>query len=94
MSSLKTEMFLTLFYGVVDASAGKLVYADMTGHPQAFVVRGDGQPCRLEATRPPLGLGVGNAKDAEVSWVETSGYALLVHGRHFGCHVSAHRPLR
>jgi sigma-B regulation protein RsbU (phosphoserine phosphatase) len=63
----KTEMFLTLFYGVVDPAAGKLVYAN-AGHPQAFLVRTDGTPCRLEATRPPLGLGVGNTQDSEQPW--------------------------
>lgn len=63
----KTEMFLTLFYAVIDAAAGKLVYAN-AGHPQAFVVRPDGTPCRLEATRPPLGLGAGGTTDAELPW--------------------------
>ncbi|HKV71857.1 MAG TPA: PP2C family protein-serine/threonine phosphatase, partial [Gemmatimonadales bacterium] len=65
----KTEMFLTLFYGVIDPSAGKLLYAN-AGHPQAFVVRPDGTSCRLEATRPPLGLGVGSTRDAEVPWAK------------------------
>jgi sigma-B regulation protein RsbU (phosphoserine phosphatase) len=63
----KTEMFLTLFYGVVDPVAGKLTYAN-AGHPQAFVVRADGTPTRLEATRPPLGLGVGNPRESEQTW--------------------------
>jgi sigma-B regulation protein RsbU (phosphoserine phosphatase) len=63
----KTEMFLTLFYGVVDPAAGKLFYAN-AGHPQAFIVRADGRPCRLEATRPPLGLALGSTKDAELPW--------------------------
>ena len=65
----KTEMFLTLFYGVINPSAGKLLYAN-AGHPQAFVVRPDGTSCRLEATRPPLGLGVGSTRDAEVPWAK------------------------
>jgi sigma-B regulation protein RsbU (phosphoserine phosphatase) len=63
----KTEMFLTLFYGVVDPAAGTLFYAN-AGHPQAFLVRADGTPCRLEATRPPLGLAAGRATDAELPW--------------------------
>jgi sigma-B regulation protein RsbU (phosphoserine phosphatase) len=65
----KTEMFLTLFYGVADPAAGKLVYAN-AGHPQAFLVGADGTPCRLEATRPPLGLGVGNTKQIDVPWAK------------------------
>jgi len=65
----KTEMFLTLFYGVIDPAAGKLLYAN-AGHPQAFIVRADGTPCRLAATRPPLGLGVGSTKDAESGWAK------------------------
>ena len=63
----KTEMFLTLFYGVVDPAAGRLFYAN-AGHPQAFVVRADGTPCRLDATRPPLGLAAGNRADQELPW--------------------------
>jgi len=65
----KTEMFLTLFYGVIDPAAGTLFYAN-AGHPQAFVVRADGRPCRLAATRPPLGLGVGSSEDAEQPWAK------------------------
>lgn len=65
----KTEMFLTLFYGVIDPAAGKLFYAN-AGHPQAFVVRPDGSSCRLEATRPPLGLGLGGTADAEQPWAK------------------------
>jgi phosphoserine phosphatase RsbU/P len=50
-----TEMYLTLFYGVVDASGGELIYAN-AGHPHAFVVRGDGSAERLEAMDPPMGI--------------------------------------
>ena len=53
----RTEMFLTLFYGVLDPSVGRLTYAN-AGHPHAFLVRGaTGSIIRLEATRTPLGLG-------------------------------------
>jgi sigma-B regulation protein RsbU (phosphoserine phosphatase) len=34
-----TEMFITVFYGVIDPTAGVLRYAN-TGHPHAFVVLG------------------------------------------------------
>lgn len=53
----RTEMYLSLFYAVIDPGAGVLVYAN-AGHPHAFIIRGDsGDIHRLEATRTPLGLG-------------------------------------
>ncbi|HYT84729.1 MAG TPA: SpoIIE family protein phosphatase [Gemmatimonadales bacterium] len=61
----RTEMFMTLFYGVIDAAAGRLAYAN-AGHPHAFLVAGQ-EATRLEATRPPLGLGVGG-EDRTVAW--------------------------
>jgi len=54
-----TEMFLTLCYAVADPASGTLTYAN-AGHPHAFLVSTDtGAATRLEATRPPLGLGNG-----------------------------------
>jgi sigma-B regulation protein RsbU (phosphoserine phosphatase) len=50
-----TEMYLTLFYGVIDEPAGKLIYAN-AGHPHAFLVSPDGTRARLGATAPPLGI--------------------------------------
>lgn len=50
-----TEMFITLFYAVIDPRAERLRYAN-AGHPHAFVVAGDGCVERLEATAPPLGM--------------------------------------
>ena len=53
----RTEMYLSLFYAVIDPGAGVLVYAN-AGHPHAFIVRGDsGDIRRLDATRTALGLG-------------------------------------
>lgn len=49
-----TEMYLTMFYGVLDPAAGRLVYAN-AGHPHAFRVRGE-DVRRLGATNPPLGI--------------------------------------
>jgi sigma-B regulation protein RsbU (phosphoserine phosphatase) len=63
-----TEMYLTLFYGVMDPEAGELVYAS-AGHPYAFRISGDGEPERLFATDPPLGIGDPEAYSArKVSW--------------------------
>jgi len=50
-----TEMFITLFYGVIDRERGVLNYAN-TGHPHAFIVSGDGEVERLPALDPPLGM--------------------------------------
>lgn len=50
-----TEMFITVFYAVVDKTAGSLTYAN-TGHPHAFVFRRDGSFERLPALDPPLGM--------------------------------------
>jgi len=65
----RTEMFLSLFYGVVDPARGVLRYAN-AGHPQAFLVPdGTGVPHRLGATAPPFGLAPGlEIGGAEVAW--------------------------
>jgi sigma-B regulation protein RsbU (phosphoserine phosphatase) len=65
----RTEMYLSLFYAVVDPAAGVCAYAN-AGHPHAFLVRGaTGEVRRLEATRPPLGLGPATAAaDRQETW--------------------------
>jgi sigma-B regulation protein RsbU (phosphoserine phosphatase) len=50
-----TEMYLTLFYGVIDPGLGRLTYAN-AGHAQAFQVFARGGSIRLPATNPPLGI--------------------------------------
>ncbi|CAN5779462.1 hypothetical protein BH23GEM11_BH23GEM11_03550 [soil metagenome] len=50
-----TEMYLTLFYGVLDPEAGEMVYAN-AGHPHAFVVDAEGEAIRLPALDPPMGI--------------------------------------
>ena len=50
-----TEMYMTLFYCVLDPEAGQLVYAN-AGHPHAFRITADGESERLGATAPPLGM--------------------------------------
>ena len=49
-----TEMYLTLFYAVIDPAAGRLAYSN-AGHSHAFRL-GAGGPERLEATDPPFGI--------------------------------------
>jgi len=51
----KTEMYLTIFYGILDPTAGRLVYAN-AGHANAFRVPKFGSAERLDPTAPPLGL--------------------------------------
>lgn len=63
-----TEMYLTLFYGVLDPRAGQLVYAN-AGHPHAFHVAGDGTRTRLGATSPPLGIAeIDSYAEATAEW--------------------------
>jgi phosphoserine phosphatase RsbU/P len=63
-----TEMYMTLFYGVLDPHAGQLVYTN-AGHPHAFRISADGQAQRLAATDPPLGMvAVEQFGEASVSW--------------------------
>lgn len=50
-----TEMYLTLFYGVIDPAAGRIVYAN-AGHAHAFRLADGEHPERLGATNPPLGV--------------------------------------
>jgi len=66
---VRTDMFISLFYGVVDSEAGLLRYAN-AGHPYAFLLPGDdGAPRRLGATAPPFGLAPGGViGGAEAPW--------------------------
>jgi sigma-B regulation protein RsbU (phosphoserine phosphatase) len=50
-----TEMYLTLFYGVIDPGEGRITYAN-AGHPYAFRIPSEGPPERLSATNPPFGI--------------------------------------
>ena len=64
----QTEMFLSLFYAVVDPAGATLAYAN-AGHPHAFLVDIEtGESQRLEATRPPLGLGGTRGTERAVPW--------------------------
>ncbi len=50
-----TEMYLSLFYGVLDPSARTLTWSN-AGHPHAFLVGSRGEVERLRATDPPVGI--------------------------------------
>jgi phosphoserine phosphatase RsbU/P len=66
----RAEMSMTLFYGVILPERRALRYAN-AGHPQAFIVPGEGGAARrLGATAPPLGLAAagGAIAGAEVPW--------------------------
>ena len=64
-----TEMFLTVFYAVVDPQAGRITFAN-AGHPHAFLVSPrTGEATRLEATRPPLGLATAPGADTTQPWI-------------------------
>ena len=69
-------MYFSVFYGVLDPLAGRLSYAS-AGHPYAFRVPRFGDPERLEATAPPLGLATaGSIQRRQVPW--GVGHDLLV----------------
>ena len=50
-----TEMYLTLFYGVIDPAAETIAYAN-AGHSHAWRVPAEGEPQRLAVTDPPFGI--------------------------------------
>jgi sigma-B regulation protein RsbU (phosphoserine phosphatase) len=62
-----TEMFISLFYAVIDPMNGRLRYAN-AGHPHAFVVGGDGSTQRLGALDPPLGMSADKPSARERAW--------------------------
>lgn len=80
LSSMKdelatTEMYISLFYAVVDRNAGRLRYAN-AGHPHAFVIPKSGKVERLPALNPPLGMGTSSPVGASRPW--TTGDLLLL----------------
>jgi len=65
---ISTEMYLSVFYGVLDPKAKRLVYAN-AGHQYAFRIPLHGEPERLSTTAPPLGLSGGeNIERRQVPW--------------------------
>ena len=74
----ETEMYFSVFYGVLDPLTGRLSYAN-AGHPYAFRVPRFGDPERLETTAPPLGLATaGSIQRRQVPW--SVGHDLLCSG--------------
>ncbi|HEX6644792.1 MAG TPA: GAF domain-containing SpoIIE family protein phosphatase [Gemmatimonadales bacterium] len=64
---VRTEMYLSVFYGVLDPASGRLIYAN-AGHPHAFRIGDDGAT-RLDATAPPLGLATADSiRRQAVEW--------------------------
>jgi sigma-B regulation protein RsbU (phosphoserine phosphatase) len=62
----RTEMYLTVFYGVLDPGAASLTFAN-AGHAHAFRIRRDLAE-RLGATAPPLGLAGAGIGRRQVPW--------------------------
>lgn len=63
-----TEMYLTLFYGVLDPEKGELLYSN-AGHPHAFKIDGSGEAQRLLATDPPVGIaGPASYEQTRIPW--------------------------
>ncbi len=72
-----TEMFLTLFYGVLDPDAGELTYVN-AGHPHAFRVSSNGDALRLGATHTPIGMvSIEQYTQAVVPWSTESDLLFL-----------------
>jgi sigma-B regulation protein RsbU (phosphoserine phosphatase) len=64
----ETEMYATVFYAVLDRAGSRLLYAN-AGHPHAFRITAAGEARRLEATAPPIGLGLGDPIEQEsITW--------------------------
>jgi sigma-B regulation protein RsbU (phosphoserine phosphatase) len=70
-----TEMFISVFYAVIDRVRGELVYAN-TGHPHAFILSENGECERLPAIDPPLGMAESRPVTAQRNW--SAGRDLLV----------------
>ena len=71
-----TEMFITVFYGIIDRGAGMLRYANM-GHPHAFLVTSEGEVHRLPALDPPLGMADHRPDGAGRPWRSRADLLLL-----------------
>ncbi|MEO7966949.1 MAG: GAF domain-containing SpoIIE family protein phosphatase [Gemmatimonadaceae bacterium] len=71
-----TEMFVSVFYAVIDPRRGIIRYAN-TGHPHAFVISASGEVERLPAINPPLGMSADPLSARERSWAAGQDVLLL-----------------
>ena len=72
-----TEMYLSLFYGILDPARGELTYSN-AGHPHAFTIHTDGSYDRLPATDPPVGIaGPDSFGQVTVEWARGEDLLLL-----------------
>lgn len=71
-----TEMFISVFYAVVDPTRGVVRYAN-AGHPHAFIVGTDGSVERLGALDPPLGMSAEPPSARERPWSPNRDLMLL-----------------
>jgi len=72
-----TEMYLSLFYGVIDPVKGELAFSN-AGHPHAFIIHSDGVAERLSATDPPVGIAGPDAYgETLVPWAREKDLLLL-----------------
>lgn len=62
-----TEMYISVFFGVIDHTAGKLKYAN-NGHPHAFLLDAAGVATRLLADTPPMGLTDDSPAAGSIPW--------------------------
>lgn len=62
-----SDTYLTVFYGILDRQNARLTWAS-AGHPHAFRLPARGDPVRLDATAPPLGLGADKIGCRAVPW--------------------------
>ena len=75
-----TEMFMTIFYGVIDPVRERLCYAN-AGHAHAFRLHGSEAPERLVATSPPLGIAeYGGYGESLIEWVPGDVLCLFTDG--------------
>jgi len=71
----KTEMYMTLFYAVLDRSRNIVSYAN-AGHPYAYRLAED-EAVRLRALDPPVGMGSAEgAREETIAW-PTGSHTLL-----------------
>ena len=72
----ETDMFLALFYAVVDPAAGEIRWVN-AGQPGTFVMSGDGTMHRLPATDPPLGMTSAAPHQSARAWNKQTDTLLL-----------------